>query len=192
MKSGYINPVYKLSLNDISEAPAKISYSQWSMFEKCPHQWKLSYIDKLAPFTHSIATCFGTAFHETLQEFLTVMYTKSVKEANAIDLHELLLTNLKQEYSNAITEKMGNLKPMLPIASGGLHPGSVELLIKRAGVDIQIQAGGGVAGHPDGVLAGSKALKQAVDASINNIPLVEYAKTHIELQRAIEKWGIAK
>ena len=109
MKSGYINPVYKLSLNDISEAPAKISYSQWSMFEKCPHQWKLSYIDKLAPFTHSIATCFGTAFHETLQEFLTVMYTKSVKEANAIDLHKLLLTNLKQEYSNAIQ------------ANGGVH-----------------------------------------------------------------------
>ena len=35
MKSGYINPIYKLSLNDISKAPAKISYSQWSMFEKC-------------------------------------------------------------------------------------------------------------------------------------------------------------
>ncbi len=33
MKNGYINPIYKLSLNDVSKAPAKISYSQWSMFE---------------------------------------------------------------------------------------------------------------------------------------------------------------
>jgi ribulose-bisphosphate carboxylase large chain len=97
-----------------------------------------------------------------------------------------------QEYSNAITEKMGKLKPMLPIASGGLHPGSVELLVKRADIDIQIQAGGGIAGHPGGVLSGAKALKQAVDASIKGVPLVEYAKTHNELAKAIEKWGVAK
>ena len=102
MKSGYINPVYKLSLNDVSNAPAKISYSQWSMFEKCPHQWKLSYIDKLAPFTHSIATCFGTAFHETLQEYLTVMYTDSIKAANNLDLRDMLLTCMKMEYAKGV------------------------------------------------------------------------------------------
>ena len=83
-ESNYINPVYKLSLNDVSKVPARISYSQWAMYEKCPKQWKLSYIDKLSTFTHSVATCFGTAFHETLQEYLTVMYTDSVKAANNI------------------------------------------------------------------------------------------------------------
>ncbi|MHA1836120.1 MAG: RuBisCO large subunit C-terminal-like domain-containing protein, partial [Candidatus Odinarchaeia archaeon] len=97
-----------------------------------------------------------------------------------------------QEYVDAITEEMGSLKPMLPIASGGLHPGSVELLVKRAGLDIQIQAGGGIAGHPDGVLAGAKALRQAVDAAVKNIPLREYAKTHIELAKALEKWGVVE
>jgi hypothetical protein len=107
MKSGYINPIYKLSLNDISKAPAKISYSQWSMFEKCPKQWKLSYIDKLAPFTYSIATCFGTAFHETLQEYLTILYTKSVKEANELDLRDMLLTCLKQEYLKGVQANGG-------------------------------------------------------------------------------------
>ncbi|MEM2110165.1 MAG: RuBisCO large subunit C-terminal-like domain-containing protein, partial [Candidatus Odinarchaeota archaeon] len=80
-----------------------------------------------------------------------------------------------QQYADAITQRMGALKPMLPMASGGLHPGSVELLVKRAGVNIQIQAGGGIAGHPDGVLAGAKALRQAVDASVKGIPLEEYA-----------------
>ena len=107
MKSGYINPVYKLSLYDVSKVPAKISYSQWSMFSKCPKQWKLSYIDKLAPFTHSIATCFGTAFHETLQEYLTVLYTDSVKAANEINLHDLLLTHLKLEYSKGVEANNG-------------------------------------------------------------------------------------
>ena len=107
MKDGYIHPIYKLSLNDISKAPAKISYSQWSMFEKCPNQWKLSYIDKLAPFTYSIATCFGTAFHETLQEYLTVMYTKSIKAANELDLHDMLLTCLKTEYQKGLVANDG-------------------------------------------------------------------------------------
>jgi hypothetical protein len=107
MKSGYINPVYKLSLNDISKVPAKISYSQWSMFEKCPNQWKLSYIDKLAPFTYSIATCFGTAFHETLQEYLTVMYTKSIKQANELDLRDMLLSHMKTEYAKGIAANNG-------------------------------------------------------------------------------------
>ena len=65
MKSGYINPIYKLSLNDVSKIHAKIAYSQWSMFEKYPRTWKLSYIDKLAPFTYNLPNFFGPAFSET-------------------------------------------------------------------------------------------------------------------------------
>ena len=107
MKTGYINPIYKLSLNDVNTAPARISYSQWAIYSKCPRQWKLSYIDKLSVFTHSVATCFGTAFHETLQEYLTVMYTKSVKEANDINLRKTLTENLKQEYISAVKDKGG-------------------------------------------------------------------------------------
>lgn len=97
-----------------------------------------------------------------------------------------------REYAESITQRMGQLKPMLPMASGGLHPGSVEALVKRAGIDIQIQAGGGIAGHPDGILAGAKALRQAVDAAVRNIPVSEYAETHKELKAALEHWGIEK
>jgi ribulose-bisphosphate carboxylase large chain len=97
-----------------------------------------------------------------------------------------------QEYADVITEPLGKIKPMLPIASGGLHPGSVELLVKRAGIDIQIQAGGGIAGHPDGILAGSKAFRQAVDAAVNKIPAMEYAKSHEELKKALDHWGLVK
>ncbi|MHA1410090.1 MAG: RuBisCO large subunit C-terminal-like domain-containing protein [Candidatus Odinarchaeia archaeon] len=97
-----------------------------------------------------------------------------------------------KELAKVITEDFGHLKPMLPIASGGLHPGSVELLIKRAGVDIQVQAGGGIAGHPNGILAGAKALRQAIDAAVKKIPVEKYAETHEELKIAIEHWGVVK
>jgi hypothetical protein len=103
----YIAPIYKLALRDATTVPRKISYSQWSMYEKCPQQWKLAYIDGLAPFQSSIDTCFGTAFHETLQTYLTVMYTDSIKRADAIDLRELLTTNLRNEYARTVTELGG-------------------------------------------------------------------------------------
>ena len=103
----YINPVYKLAVRDAKSVPRRISYSQWSMYERCPLSWKLAYIDGLAPFTASIETVFGTAFHETLQHFLTVMYTESVKTGDNINLSELLLDNLKKEYAKCVAEKDG-------------------------------------------------------------------------------------
>lgn len=108
MKQGnYINPVYKLSIRDADSVPRRISYSQWSMYERCPLSWKLAYIDGLAPYTFSIETVFGTAFHETLQHFLTVMYTKSVREADGIDLSDLLMQNIRAEYAKCLESNEG-------------------------------------------------------------------------------------
>ena len=108
MKQGnYINPVYKLSLREADSVPRRISYSQWSMFERCPRSWKLAYIDGLAPFQSSIETCFGTAFHETLQHYLTVMYTESVKRADALDFKTILTNKLRAEYKRCVDESNG-------------------------------------------------------------------------------------
>ncbi|VUT24509.1 MAG: Ribulose bisphosphate carboxylase [Candidatus Methanolliviera sp. GoM_asphalt] len=82
------------------------------------------------------------------------------------------------------------IKTVLPVASGGLHPGHVPRLIEILGKDIIIQAGGGVHGHPDGSLAGARALRESVDACMEGIELKKYAKTHEELKKAIEKWGV--
>ncbi|OIB56505.1 type III ribulose-bisphosphate carboxylase [Natrialba sp. SSL1] len=81
------------------------------------------------------------------------------------------------------------LNPVLPVASGGLHPGVVDQLIDALGTDICIQAGGGIHGHPDGTHAGAKALRQATDASLEGVPLEEYAQDHAELATALDKWG---
>ena len=80
-------------------------------------------------------------------------------------------------------------KTVMPVCSGGVYPGIVGSIIERSGFDVQIQAGGGVAGHPDGVQGGAKAMCQAVDAAFNGIPASEYAKDHRELALALEKWG---
>jgi len=93
------------------------------------------------------------------------------------------------ENREALKEEMGGLKPVLPVASGGLHPGLVPALIDFFGKDFAIQAGGGIHGHRDGTTAGAKAMRQAVDATLREVPLSEYAKTHRELETALQMWG---
>lgn len=85
-----------------------------------------------------------------------------------------------------------HLKPAIPVASGGLHPGTLPEVIRVMGSDIVIQVGGGVVGHPDGPRAGAMAVRQAIDATMQKIPLDEYAQSHKELARALEKWGYVK
>ena len=106
------------------------------------------------------------------------------------------------EINKVITEKkiMGNnltildqdwynIKPVLPVASGGLSPMNIPDLINYLGRDVVFQFGGGCHGHPDGTKSGAIAIRQAVDATLNKIELHEYAKNHSELKKAINKWG---
>jgi ribulose-bisphosphate carboxylase large chain len=83
---------------------------------------------------------------------------------------------------------MGGLKPVLPVASGGLHPRLVPALMQTFGKDFVIQAGGGIHGHTDGTFAGATAMRQAVDATLEGKTLEEYAKTHKELRISLELW----
>jgi len=89
---------------------------------------------------------------------------------------------------DALMSKMGSMKKALPVASGGLSPLQIPELIKIFGVDVVIQAGGGVHGHPKGTIAGARAMRQAVEASLREISLKEYAETHKELADALKKW----
>lgn len=91
-----------------------------------------------------------------------------------------------------LEQKWYHIKPAFPTSSGGLHPGTIPDLIKAMGVDTVIQIGGGVLGHPDGPRAGAAAVRQAIEAYLKGIPLPEYAESHRELKRALEKWGFVK
>ena len=70
------------------------------MFRSCPHKWALQYKDGHKTFSPSIHTVFGTAFHETLQHYLDVMYEKSGAAADRENIEELLEEKLREEYAN--------------------------------------------------------------------------------------------
>jgi len=76
----------------------KISYSQFSMWNQCPLRWKLNYVDKLKTFSGNIHTIFGSAMHTVLQTYLTTFYSKTISEADSLDLDDMLFTELKNEF----------------------------------------------------------------------------------------------
>ena len=78
------------------------------------------------------------------------------------------------------------LKTVLPTASGGLHPGHIPDLVRILGNDMLLNFGGGIHGHPDGTPAGARAVVEALNATINGVPLDK--ATAPELVRALEKW----
>ena len=109
---------------------------------------------------------------------------------------EEILTNEEEiekkiikEKGHRLAENWHNIKPVFAVCSGGLHPGSVPYLVKTLGNNIIIQAGGGIHGHKLGTRAGAKAMRQAIDATLNNISLKEYSKNHKELDIALNQWS---
>lgn len=81
-----------------------------------------------------------------------------------------------------------NIKPTFPMASGGITPQMVPGVMKDLGANIVIGSGGGIHAHPQGPVAGARAFRQAIDASMQGRPLEEAAKEFPELKVALETW----
>ncbi len=110
---------------------------------------------------------------------------QEVREINKV----ITEPKIKGNDKTMLDQEWGNIKPILPVASGGLSPLHVPELIEILGKDVVFQFGGGCHGHPDGTEAGAKAIRQAVDAVLDGIALKDYAASHLELKKAIEKWS---
>jgi hypothetical protein len=76
-----------------------VSYSQFSMWASCPHKWYLTYVENKQPYQASIHTVFGTAFHETIQDYITVMYNESGAAADRMDLINLFQSKFSEVYA---------------------------------------------------------------------------------------------
>ena len=101
-----MHKLLKYNYKEPESGVAKISYSQYAMYSKCPKQWELAYVKKLRTFQQSIHTIFGTAMHEVLQEYLDTMFNKTVKAANQMDLPGMLKDKMYNLYKEAV-EEMG-------------------------------------------------------------------------------------
>jgi len=88
---------------------ARVSFSQYSMWSGCPQQYKLAYIDNLKTGGGSIHTLFGTAMHETIQEYLDKCLRISKSQADKLmDLKETLKLKMRECYLKEVEGEIGN------------------------------------------------------------------------------------
>ncbi len=94
--------------------------------------------------------------------------------------------------ARSLTDRFHGLKRAWPMPGGGVHPGMVQLLFDDMYKDFMVGVGGAAHGHPQGAAAGARALRQAVDAVMQKMPLIEAAEQHPELKAAIDAWGVSE
>lgn len=90
--------------------------------------------------------------------------------------------------AKTLTSQKQNVLPTMPAVGGGVTPQMIPTLMRDLGNDLVIAAGGSVQGHPLGPKAGGNALRQAIDATLQNVDLETYANEHKELAAALEAW----
>jgi len=100
-KPQILKEIQNKELPEVNYAYQKtISYSQMSMYRSCPHKWALQYKEGHYDDSPSIHFTFGTAMHEVIQDWLTVLYEESGAKADLINLEEQFqekFINLYQE-----------------------------------------------------------------------------------------------
>ena len=102
-----VKEVWNSSIQEDRAKNKHISYSQLSIFATCQKQWADRYIKGLAPYTPSIHTVFGSAFHETMQSWLETLYHGKVKDADEMDVDSLLYENMIKEYQSSKKQNGG-------------------------------------------------------------------------------------
>lgn len=74
-----------------------VSFSQFSNWWTCPHKWYRDYILHEKEFEDNLIMSFGTAIHETVQNYLKVLYKESEEKAGEINNLEFFKVAFKKE-----------------------------------------------------------------------------------------------
>jgi len=110
-----------------------ISYSEFKIWNDCPHKHKLNYIDNIAGFEGNIYTAFGTAIHSVCEEHIVDDSVDTEQHFKKIFLQELkkLPESVKNDMSLTMVEDMREQGISLsPLAIPALreHFGEFELV----------------------------------------------------------------
>jgi len=163
---------------DFIKLPIHAHRAGHAMFDRnSEHGMSMEVIAQLARMVGVDTLHIGTVYGKMVGKEKEVLHIEA-------DI-EQPFTKRTKEY---LQQKWYKTKPVLGVASGGVYPGLASKIINAMGNDIVLQAGGGIHGHPSGTIAGAKAMRQAVDATLQKKTLKEYSKNHKELKEALDFW----
>ncbi|MEO8128556.1 MAG: ribulose-bisphosphate carboxylase large subunit family protein [Bryobacteraceae bacterium] len=79
---------------------------------------------------------------------------------------------------------------IMPVFSSGQTARQAPETYRALGsTDLIFACGGGIMAHPGGIAAGVRGIRQAWDAAVAGVPLEDHARTHPELQQALQTFA---
>jgi ribulose-bisphosphate carboxylase large chain len=66
---------------------------------------------------------------------------------------------------------------------------AAEMHAQLGRIDLMHLAGGGIIGHPQGIAAGVRSMREGWEAAMAVVPMAEYARTHPALAAALGQFG---
>ncbi|MGH9665243.1 MAG: RuBisCO large subunit C-terminal-like domain-containing protein, partial [Bryobacteraceae bacterium] len=79
---------------------------------------------------------------------------------------------------------------IMPVFSSGQSARQASDTYRALGsTDLIFACGGGIIGHPGGIAAGVRSLRQAWEAAVTGVTLADYARDHEELRDALRKFA---
>ncbi|QWD44512.1 hypothetical protein G6661_01790 [Polynucleobacter paneuropaeus] len=111
-------------------------------------------------------------------DWTVICYLAGISGVDSI--HAGMWGGYKSDTVEELKKIIGLLNEMnvVPALSCGMHPGIVEAINKRFGIDYMANVGGAIHGHPGGTLAGARAMRGVIDGDYNS-----------EYEVAIKTWG---
>ncbi|ACO03842.1 MAG TPA: hypothetical protein DEP48_07475 [Persephonella sp.] len=87
------------------------------------------------------------------------------------------------------TDRWENIKPVFPMLSGYTKPSDIPDIYREFGNQVIINIEESYYNHPEGLQAGVRAFREALDCVIKGISLDECRKKSRDLDLALSKWG---
>ena len=147
---------------------------------------------------HAHRAGWGALTREPLLGWSYPAWSKLWRLAGADHMHVSGLNNKFTEPNESVIESARSLSsplfshaPMsaLPVFSSGQTVRQAAATLDAVATpDFLVTAGGGIAAHPGGVAAGVQAMRQAYDAAMQKVDIVEYAEDHPELAVALAEF----
>lgn len=84
-----------------------VSYSQLQTYLSCPHKWQLQYKDNVGMFDYNIHMIFGSAVHEALQKYITILYEESGAAADRFEIEDYFKKQFFEIYNVNLKNNKG-------------------------------------------------------------------------------------
>lgn len=117
-----------------------------------------------------------------------IVYAASPRE-QAIGRMDVDAIPAIKEYHKALKDEWIGLLPSLPTLTGGIRPGTLQVVYDLFGNNVGYFVGGAIAAHPNGIKMGAEAMRDAIEAITSEHSIPEFAQKKPALRVALERFG---